>query len=120
MLHGLTDKGILDVLIENETATANNIGYGDFSGYKSVPAGNHTLHVTDYANTDTLGSFTADWSARGGQAATIFISGFSNPSANNNGPAMGVYAAFPDGTVIPLTNSGVAFISGPAKAFTKL
>ena len=105
VMNGVTDAPKLDVKVAGTPIVlVDNLGYGDFSGYKSLTPDMYTLEVTDSSGSTSYGSFTADLSALADSAITVFASGFLNPSANQNGPALGLFAALPSGNVVEFTN----------------
>ncbi|MCZ7558364.1 MAG: DUF4397 domain-containing protein [Bacteroidia bacterium] len=105
VLHGATDAPTVDVIARGVATLVDDAAYGDQTPYLGVPAGSYTLDITPgNDNTTVVASFTADLSALGGGAAMVFASGFLTPSANQNGEAFGLFAALPDGRVIPLSS----------------
>ncbi|MEZ4825717.1 MAG: DUF4397 domain-containing protein [Bacteroidia bacterium] len=108
--HGATDAPDVDVLVNfGTTPLIDNLAYGTFSGYASVPPAAYILNVTPAANNTTVvASFYADLSGLGGGSAVVFASGFLNPSANMNGAAFGLFAALANGTVVELPAVGNA------------
>jgi hypothetical protein len=105
VMNGVTDAPKLDVKVAGTPIVlVDNLGYGDFSGYVSLSPDMYTLEVTDSSGSTSYGSFTADLSALADSAITVFASGFLDPSANQNGPALGLFAVFPSGNVVELTN----------------
>ncbi len=99
-LHGATDAPTVDVVARGVATLVNNAAYGDVTGYIAVPPAVYTLDVKDSSGTVTVASFGADLSGLANGAAVVFASGFLTPSANQNGPAFGLYAALPNGTVV--------------------
>lgn len=100
-LHGATDAPIVDVIARGVTALVPDAGYGDLTGYVAVPPAVYTLDVTPGAdNTTVVASFQADLSGLAGGAAVVFASGFLSPANDQNGPAFGLFAALPNGTVV--------------------
>lgn len=91
VFHGATDAPTVDVVVRASGATLiNDLSYGDFQGYASVPAGTYVLDVYNSDQTVLLASYLADLSGLGGGAATVFASGFLDDS---QGPAFGLYVA---------------------------
>ncbi|MDX2246381.1 MAG: DUF4397 domain-containing protein [Bacteroidia bacterium] len=108
--HGATDAPDVDVLANFGTPPLiDNLGYGTFSGYASVPAAAYILNVTPAADNATIvASYYADLSGLGGGAAVVFASGFLTPANNLNGAAFGLFAALPSGAVVELPAVGNA------------
>lgn len=107
VFHGATDVDSVDVIANGSIPLINDLAYGEFQGYASVPPAKYVLDVTPYDDNSTVAaSYFIDLSALGGGAATVFASGFLNPANNQNGAAFGLFAALADGTVLPLTAIG--------------
>jgi hypothetical protein len=101
--HGATDAPGVDVRVRGGgPLLVNNLKYGDASGYLNVPPAYYQLEVITEDSALTYNTWIANVSTLGGSAAFVFASGFLTPSANNSGPAFGLYAALPNGTVIAL------------------
>jgi hypothetical protein len=100
-LHGSTDAPTVDIIARNVATLVDDAAYGDITGYITVPPASYILDVTPGNNNSTIvASFQADLSGLGGGAAVVFASGFLDPSQNQNGPAFGIFAALPNGTVV--------------------
>lgn len=108
--HGSTDAPTVDVLANGGMMPLiDDLAYGTFSGYASVPAAEYVLDVTPGSDNSTIvASYYVDLSGLGGGSAVVFASGFLDPTANQNGAAFGLFAALADGTVLPLTAIGAA------------
>ena len=103
--HGSPGAGAVDVA-ETEQGLGTfltNVPYGAFSSYQELPAQDYQLEILPAGTNNVVGRFDAPLAGQDGNAVTVFASGFLNPSANNNGPGFGLYAALPDGTVLELT-----------------
>ncbi len=99
-LHGATDAPAVDVVARGVATLVNNALYADMTPYIAVPPAKYILDVKDSTGAATVASFTADLSGLANGSATVFASGFLTPSANQNGPAFGLYAALANGTVV--------------------
>lgn len=89
--HGVTDAPTVDVRLANGGATlVNDLAYGDFSEYVSLTPGEYTLEVVDQ-NDQLLGKFRTDLSAYRDSALVVALSGFLDPSANQNGPEFSMF-----------------------------
>ena len=106
VLHGATDAPSVGVNA-NGGAVIPTASYGDFSGYLSVPDTEYRIDVTGANDPATLvAPFYVDVTGLAGGATLVFASGFLDPGSNQNGEAFGLFAAFPDGSVAPLTAVG--------------
>lgn len=100
-LHGATDAPVVDVIARGVATLVPDAGYGDLTGYLGVPAGVYTLDVTPGGDNSTIvASYRADLSGLAGGAAVVFASGFLSPANDQSGPAFGLFAALPNGTVV--------------------
>jgi hypothetical protein len=117
---GSTDTPVLNVTTGEGDTLVKLIGYNHFANYDVLtPAVYDIYFLSTYGNKDTLGSFSADLSGYAGQGILLFSSGFLNPSQNNGGPELGLFAALPNGTVVPLSNN-IAGIKSSKMPFKKL
>lgn len=107
-LHGASDAPTVDVIARNVATLVNDAPYGAITPYITVPPASYILDVTPAAGSPIVASFTADLSTLGGGSAVVFASGFLNPSANQNGPAFGLFAALANGTVVAFPSVSVA------------
>ena len=100
-LHGSTDAPTVDVIARDVATLVDDAAYGDFTGYIAVPPSSYLLDITPGDdNTTIVASFEADLSGLAGASAAVFASGFLDPGANQGGPAFGLFAALPDGSVV--------------------
>lgn len=105
--HGSPDAPTVDVFARTVAKLVDNASYGDITGYISVPPATYYLDVTPATDSSTIvATFAADLSGLAGGAAVVFASGFLLPGAGQ--AAFGIYAALPDGTVVPFPASPVA------------
>lgn len=109
VLHGATDAPTVDVLVSGGGTLVNDAAYTDITGYLGVPASDYILNITPgNDNSIIVASYFAPLSGLAGGAATVFASGFLDPSSNQNGAAFGLFAALPDGTVLELGDTSAA------------
>jgi hypothetical protein len=101
-VHGSTDAPTVDINAQGFGTIFDNVPYTGVSDYTSVPEFNYVIEVADSSSSTVVASFQADLSAAGGQALSVIASGFLDPSSNQNGPAFGLIAVFPDGSVLEL------------------
>ena len=105
-VHGASDAPTVDVVAVGAGVLVDDAAYGDITPYLTVPAAAYTLQVTPGSNNAVVvASFIADLSSLGGGSAVVFASGFLDPGMNQNGPAFGLFAALPNGTVVAFTNN---------------
>lgn len=104
IFHGSTDAPTVDIYARVGSGwnwrVVNDASYGNFTDNKFLFAKNYTLTVTPGNSTAVVASFNANLTGLGGGAAVVFASGFLNPGANGNGPAFGIFAALPNGSVV--------------------
>jgi hypothetical protein len=116
--HGVTDAPAVDITARRDRMKRrllNNLAYGEFSPYRNVRADQYVLDLTAARNNSpVVASFSADLSGLGGGSAVVFASGFLDPAANGDGPALGLFAALPDGQVVefPLVTKNSALTRG--------
>jgi hypothetical protein len=107
-VHGASDAPTVDIIARDVATLVNDAPYGAITNYLSVPAANYILDVTPAAGSPIVASFRADLSTLSGGSAVVFASGFLTPSANQNGPAFGLYAALANGAVVALPPTSLA------------
>jgi hypothetical protein len=120
VFHGATDAPVVDVA---ETAVfagaviVDDIAYGDFQGYLSVPTMDYILQVQT-----TDGTPVAAWQAPlmslglDGSALVVLASGFLAPANNSNGEPFGLYVALPAGgplVALPISTGIRGAAQGP-------
>jgi len=99
LFHGSPDAGPVDVRLLGGAVIFDNISFGEYANYLSVPAASYTIGVTPADdNNNIIASYIADLTGLVGGAATVFASGY----AGGPNPAFGVWVALPDGTTFPL------------------
>ncbi|MEZ4938026.1 MAG: DUF4397 domain-containing protein [Crocinitomicaceae bacterium] len=110
VFHGATDAPMVDIVDVTDPFSTGTIvddaSFGDFSSYLELPTLDYTIQVRTQDNT-TVKEYQAplQTAMAGGLAATVFASGFLDPSQNSNGDAFGLFVALADGSVIPLTEN---------------
>ena len=101
VLHGSTDAPTVDVIARDVATLVDDAPYTAMTDYIAVPPASYLLDVTPGDDNNTIvATFEADLSGLTGGAAAVFASGFLTPSANQDGPAFGIFAALPNGTVV--------------------
>jgi hypothetical protein len=113
--HGVTDAPTVDVVDQasrSRNPLFNDLTYGELSSSLTLPPKTFVLDVTLGADNDAVvASYTAPLNGLNGQSVLVFASGFLTPSANQGGPAFGLYAVLGDGTVIALPTAALAKIT---------
>lgn len=98
--HGSPDAPVVDVTTGG-TPIINDVAYGQFQGYLSVPAASYDLSVTPgNDNSVVVASYRADFSFWKGSSAVIFASGFLSGS----NPAFEPWVALSNGGTFPLAS----------------
>ncbi len=98
LAHGSPDAPEVDVTLFNGPVLFDNIEFGEFSDYISVPPSTYQISVTlANDNTQVVRSYQAPIGALAGEAITVFASGSLTAS-----PGFAVWVALADGTTFPL------------------
>ena len=108
VFHGATDAPAVDVIAKRswwyQKKLVDDAAYGDFSGYATLAPREYDIAVTLAGdNSAVVAEYEVDLRAASGKGVTVFASGFLNDA---QGPAFGLFAALPDGTVLELPESG--------------
>jgi hypothetical protein len=109
-VHGCTDAPAVDVRA-GSAVLVNDITFGNFAGYLSLPTANYTLDITDAPGTTTVARYSAPLSTLGldGDAITVLASGFLDPTDNSSGSPFGLWVALPTaGALVPLPSVPVS------------
>ncbi len=89
--HAVTDAPEIDVVVrETGDIIAQNASFDQAFAY-NIPNGNYTLDVYQSSTKALLGSYSVPFRTLGydGQRIVLAATGFLNPAANRNGPALG-------------------------------
>jgi hypothetical protein len=107
VFHGATDAPAVDVIARGswfDWKIVDDAAYGDFSGYATFLPREYELDVTLAGdNSAVVATYVADLRGASSKGVTVFASGFLNDA---QGPAFGLFAALPDGTVLELPTEG--------------
>ncbi len=108
--HGATDAEVVDIIANSTATLADDLDYGQSTGYQVLPPAIFQLDVTPgNDNTTILGTFEADLTGLTGGTAVVCASGFSDPASNEGGPEVALLVAYADGTTETLEDQ----TSGP-------
>jgi len=96
--HGSTDAPVIDIVNKaTQEILTNDLGYGDFDGYKAFDPANYIVEVKDSATQLKLFTLELNLAAMANQAGLVIASGFDVPSANNGGYSLGFFMALAEG-----------------------
>ncbi len=105
VFHGSPDAPEVDVILPNGTVLVDNLSFGEFSNYITVPSADYTLYITPANdNSVIVGAYVLEKSPSifpipiDGQALTIFASGFLSGS-----PSFELWLTRQSGTTYPLS-----------------
>ena len=115
MINGVTDAPPLNLIPGGGPVLLSNVSYNDQTNYISLPSEFYVLNVQDTSGNTLMNGF-ANFLAFTSQSGVLLTSGFLNPSANNNGAALGLFMApTTGGPFIPLYSvTGVNNITASA------
>lgn len=101
LFHGAPDAPEVDVRLLNGPVIFDNIEYGEFADYISVPAASYQVGVTPANDNNAIvAAYLADLTGVDGASLTLFASGYLAPAAGQ--PSFQVWVALADGTTFPL------------------
>lgn len=136
VMHGSTDAPVVDVEEATGGSTlVNDLAYGNFNGYLSLPAStDYTIDITDATGSTIVARYSVPLNTLSldGEALTVLASGFLNPSANSGGPDFGLYVALaaggnlialpsvPTSLLDELFANGVTLYPNPAQDFLNI
>lgn len=103
VLHGSPGAPNVDIDIRTVGNIVSDLPYSNYTDYLPADPGIYYLDVRAAGSPDIVATFEADLTDFGGQAATVFASGFLGGD-----PAFGLFAALPDGTVVEFPINPVA------------
>ncbi len=86
--NAVTDAPAVDIFIQGGAQLAADIPFGEFADQISLSPGNYTLDVKRNDNGQLIESFDIDISSNADQFNLLLLSGFVDPSSNQNGPPM--------------------------------
>ena len=105
LFHGAPDAPEVDVRLPGGAILFDNVEFGEYADYQSIPATNYKVYLTpSNDNSNILAAYTAPLSLIPGQAVTVFASGYFGGGT----PAFGVWAALSSGITLPLTPAAVS------------
>ena len=89
-IHSVTDAPNLDIITSVGDTLAINLQYGTVSSFVDLFPGNYTVDLLNSSNKQKLGTYSFTVSNQNEGYHVVAISGFLNPAANQNGPALNV------------------------------
>jgi hypothetical protein len=100
LFHGAPDAPGVDVKLPTGTVIFDNVNFGEFAPYISVPPASYVIQLTPANdNTQVIQTYGAPLGGFAGQALTVFASGFLTGGQT---PGFEVWAATGDGETFPL------------------
>ena len=103
ILQGVMDLEAVDIsTFDPDIFISSNTFFGGFTGYKGLAPGLYSVVLKLAGTEEQFISFMVDLSGMEGQLGSLMLSGFVNPAANQNGPALSAHMVMLDGSVAPL------------------
>ncbi|MEK7727488.1 MAG: T9SS type A sorting domain-containing protein [candidate division KSB1 bacterium] len=92
-VHAVTDAPTIDLVAANGNVLVSNLNYGAASQPINLAPGTYSVSLLRSSDKQNLGAHTLNVSSNANDYVVITLTGFLNPSANQNGPAaaLGVY-----------------------------
>jgi len=92
-VHTVTDAPTIDVVTSTGDTLVSALSYGIASQPLSLPAASYSVDLLRSSDKQKIGSYTFDLTNQVNGYAMVALTGFRDPSANQNGPAfeVGVY-----------------------------
>lgn len=114
--HGGTDAPRVNVNeVDTPILLVNGLAYKEFAlNYSIFFTNNFTLNLTRFNDGSVIEEYSAPFATLNlrGAAITVLVSGFLDPSANSNGPALGLWAAKAEGgSLIELQSTSLSLNS---------
>ena len=103
VLHGSPGAPNVDVDARAVATLINDLGYGSYTDYISVPGATYYLDVRAANDPNIVATFEAPLTGLDGAALTVFASGLLGGN-----PGFGLFAATAEGDVIELTPTNIA------------
>jgi len=117
VFHGSTDAPAVDIKAFTGNrpggefpALIEDLSFGHFAGYLSVPANDYQIEIMDQSGTASVATYSAPLNTLdlSGTSLVVVASGYLNPSENQNGAPFGLWVALPTGgdmIALPLANT---------------
>ena len=98
VFHGSPDAGVVDIRLSNGPTLVEDLAFGTFTDYLSVPPAEYFVDITPGDNPNNpFAEYRANLVGTAGVAATLFASGLRNGT-----PGFEVWAALANGITFPL------------------
>lgn len=86
-VNAVTDAPTVDIVVQG-TTVVDSLPYGEAAERVGLSPGSYTFDIIRRSDGQILDSYPADISGYADQVVTMLLSGFLDPNANQNGPAM--------------------------------
>lgn len=103
IFHGSPDAPAVDVVANGSSTLAEDLAFGQYSDYVSVPGQTYFIDILPAGSSDIVETYVADLTGLEGFAFNVMASGNLGGS-----PDFGLYVVFPSGAVIPLPTASLA------------
>ncbi len=87
-VNAVTDAPSVNISQQGETMIADSLGFGDTSEQIALAPSLYTFDITRSDDGSLLGTYVIDLQNTANETAFLVLSGFLDPSANQDGPAM--------------------------------